>query len=73
VEFGGGLAPGYPGRAHRVSALAERLGAALRLAGERGLTSGEIAARNAALRDLDRAVRRAMIAAHHAILEPDRV
>ncbi|MFD1544335.1 hypothetical protein [Nonomuraea guangzhouensis] len=71
-KLGGELAPGYPGRAHRVSALATRLAAVLRLADERGLTAGEIAARGAALRDLDRAVRRALVAAHHAIFEPVR-
>ncbi|GAA1609225.1 hypothetical protein GCM10009733_001800 [Nonomuraea maheshkhaliensis] len=69
---GGELAPGYPGRAHRVSALATRLAAVLRLAHERGLTSGQVAARAAALRELDRAVRRALVAAHHAIFEPVR-
>ncbi|TQS25705.1 hypothetical protein FLW16_29395 [Microbispora sp. KK1-11] len=66
---GEALAPGYPGRAHRVGALAARLSAALRLADERGLTSGQIAARGQALRDLDRAVRRARVAAHNAIVE----
>lgn len=69
-KAGGELAPGYPARAHRVSALAARLAAVLRLAEERGLTSGQIAARGAALRELDRAVRRALVAAHHAIFEP---
>ncbi|MEV0163030.1 hypothetical protein B0I32_115102 [Nonomuraea fuscirosea] len=69
---GGELAPGYPGRAHRVSALATRLAAVLRLADERGLTSGQVAARATALRELDRAVRRALVAAHHAIFEPVR-
>jgi hypothetical protein len=69
---GGELAPGYPGRAHRVSALATRLGAVLRLAEERGLTSGQLAGSAAALRELDRAVRRAVVAAHHAIFEPVR-
>jgi hypothetical protein len=44
----------------------------VRLADERGLTSGQIAARAAALRELDRAVRRALVAAHHAIFEPLR-
>ncbi|SDL56192.1 hypothetical protein SAMN05421869_12769 [Nonomuraea jiangxiensis] len=67
---GGELAPGYPARAHRVSSLATRLLAVLRLADERGLTSGQISARQAALRELDRAVRRALVAAHHAIFEP---
>ncbi|WP_204039318.1 hypothetical protein [Acrocarpospora phusangensis] len=63
------LAPGYPGRAHRLGALASRLALALRLAEERGLTSGQLTARGQALRDLDRAVRRARVAAHHAIVE----
>jgi hypothetical protein len=66
------LAPGYPGRAHRVGALAARLSVALRLADERGLTSGQLATRGEALRELDRAVRRARVAAHHAIVEPSR-
>ncbi|MBB6556488.1 hypothetical protein [Nonomuraea rubra] len=69
---GGELAPGYPGRAHRVSALATRLAVVLRVADERGLTSGQVAVRGAALRELDRAVRRAVVAAHHAIFEPVR-
>ncbi|MBB2908988.1 hypothetical protein FHS43_000234 [Streptosporangium becharense] len=64
-----GLAPGYPARAHRVAALAARLDAALRVADDRGITSGQIAVRAQALRDLDRAVRRARVAAHHAITE----
>ncbi|WP_067170983.1 hypothetical protein [Microtetraspora niveoalba] len=68
-DVGDTLAPGYPGRAHRVGALAARLSAALRLAGERGLTSGQLSARGEALRELDRAVRRARVAAHHAIVE----
>ncbi|GAA3792046.1 hypothetical protein GCM10022226_08960 [Sphaerisporangium flaviroseum] len=67
-----GLAPGYPARAHRVAALTARLAAVLRLADERGLTSDQIAVRNQALRDLDRAVRRARVAAHNAIIEPHR-
>ncbi len=65
----GELAPGYPARAHRLQALAARLAAALRLAGRRGLTAGELAARDVALRELDRAVRRAQVACHHGILE----
>jgi hypothetical protein len=69
---GGDLAPGYPARAHRVSTLAARLATVLRLADDRGLTSGQITARAAALRELDRAVRRALVAAHHAIFEPIR-
>ncbi|MER7370911.1 hypothetical protein ABT353_50165, partial [Nonomuraea wenchangensis] len=64
--------PGYPGRAHRVSTLATRLAAVLRLADERGLTAAQAARRGTALRELDRAVRRALVAAHHAIFEPLR-
>ncbi|MBN6055862.1 hypothetical protein JYK22_28280 [Nonomuraea sp. RK-328] len=67
---GGELAPGYPARAHRVAALAARLATVLRLAGERGITSGQVAVRDSALRELDRAVRRALLASCHAILEP---
>ncbi|MFI6601807.1 hypothetical protein ACIBHX_36640 [Nonomuraea sp. NPDC050536] len=67
---GAELAPGYPGRAHRVAQLAGRLAAVVRAADERGLTSGQIAASGEALRELDRAVRRALVAAHHAIFEP---
>ncbi|GII88426.1 hypothetical protein Ssi03_64160 [Sphaerisporangium siamense] len=66
---GEGLAPGYPARAHRVAALTARLAAVLRLADDRGLTAGQIATRGQALRDLDRAVRRARVAAHNAIME----
>ncbi|MCA2227148.1 hypothetical protein [Nonomuraea aurantiaca] len=71
-RLGGELAPGYPGRAHRVSTLATRLAAVLRVADERGLTSGQLAASGEALRELDRAVRRALVAAHHSIFEPVR-
>jgi hypothetical protein len=67
-----GLAPGYPARAHRVAALTARLTSALRLARERGLTSTQITVRDQALRDLDRAVLRARVAAHNALLEPHR-
>ncbi len=67
--FDDGLAPGYPPRAHRVAALCNRLAAALRAADDRGLTSGQIATRSQVLRELDRAVRRARIASHHAIGE----
>lgn len=69
---GGELAPGYPGRAHRVSTLATRLAGVLHLADDRGLTAGQVAVRGAALRELDHAVRRALVAAHHAIFEPAR-
>ncbi|MER6510202.1 hypothetical protein ABT158_25505 [Nonomuraea sp. NPDC001636] len=71
-QGGGELAPGYPARAHRVSTLATRLAAVLVLADDRGLTSTQVAARATALRELDRAVRRALVAAHHAIFEPVR-
>lgn len=64
------LAPGYPGRAYRVAALAARLTVVLAAAGERGLTAGQIAHGGQALRELDRAVRRARVAAHHALAEP---
>ncbi|MEO3889150.1 hypothetical protein [Nonomuraea sp. B5E05] len=71
-QRGGELAPGYPARAHRVATLATRLATVLRLADDRGLTVAQVAARGAALRELDRAVRRALVAAHHAIFEPIR-
>ncbi|MEU9887266.1 hypothetical protein [Sphaerisporangium sp. NPDC051011] len=64
-----GLAPGYAARAHRVAALTARLASVLRVADERGLTSGQIAVRGQALRDLDHAVRRARVAAHNSIIE----
>lgn len=70
MPHGDTLAPGYPARAHRLAALSGRLAGALRLAEDRGLTAAHIGARAAALRELDRAVRRARVAAHHAILEP---
>ncbi|GAA0954287.1 hypothetical protein [Nonomuraea longicatena] len=67
------LAPGYPGRAHRVCALAARLAAVLNLTGEdRGLTSSQMSTRSESLRHLDRAVRRALVASHHAVFEPPR-
>ncbi|WP_157248754.1 hypothetical protein [Nonomuraea typhae] len=73
LEAGGELAPGYPARAHRVSVLAARLSLIVRLADEDvGLTSGQMATRAEALRQLDRAIRRAIVAAHHAIFEPLR-
>jgi len=67
LEAGEGLAPGYPPRAHRLAALCDLLAAVLRAADDRGLTAAQIATRRAVLRDLDRAVRRAWIAAHHAV------
>lgn len=64
------LAPGHPGRAHRVLAQAARLRAlvAVALSGDGGaLSSGEVAARTEALRPLERAARRACVAAHEAV------
>jgi len=66
VTQGEVLAPGYPARAHRLAALCDLLAAALRAADDRGLTATQIATRREVLRDLDRAVRRAWVAAHHA-------
>jgi len=66
LGYADGLAPGYPPRAHRVAALCARLAVALRAADDRGLTAHQIATRAQALRELDRAVRRARIASHHA-------
>ncbi|WP_344829269.1 hypothetical protein [Actinocorallia longicatena] len=69
------LPPGYPARAHRVDALAARLklvlGIAEELAGS-NLTASQMHRREEALRLLDRAVRRARVAAHNAVLEPAR-
>ncbi|MCD0450599.1 hypothetical protein LO762_15570 [Actinocorallia sp. API 0066] len=70
-----GLAPGYPARAHRVDAQAVRLGLIVGLAGRTAggnLTAAQAAARAEALRLLDRAVRRAHVAAHGAVFEPAR-
>lgn len=64
------LAPGYSGRAYRVAALAARLDTALSAAGERGLSAAQLAYGHQALRELDRAVRRARLAAHHSLAEP---
>ncbi len=67
-----GLAPGYPQRAHRVAALADRLAVVVRLAGDEGghgLSGAQTESRRTALRLLDRAVRRARVAAYCAVLE----
>lgn len=69
---GTALAPGYPPRAHRVAAQAARLAAISRvgLADDGGaITSREADARRSALRDLERAVRRARVAAHNSVTE----
>jgi hypothetical protein len=71
----GGLAPGYPARAHRVLALAQRLGAITALArGDAGaaVSVTETAARAAVLRPLERSSRRAQLAAYNAVAEPSR-
>jgi hypothetical protein len=71
----GGLAPGYPARAHRVLALAQRLGAITALAqGGAGaaVSATETAARAAVLRPLERSSRRAQLAAYNAVAEPSR-
>lgn len=64
------LAPGYPPRAHRVAVQAARLAKVVELAepsSGRGLTAHQATDRAEALRRLDAAVRRAMVAAHAAI------
>ncbi|GAB3674811.1 hypothetical protein GCM10027589_44870 [Actinocorallia lasiicapitis] len=71
----GTLPPGYPPRAHRVDALAVRLTSVLALAEElagHNLTATQMQRRAEALRLLDRAVRRARVAACNAVLEPAR-
>lgn len=71
----GGLAPGYPARAHRVAALAGRLSVVVDLARgteTAGLSSAEIRNRTEALRALDHAVRRARVAACNSVLDPVR-
>ncbi|HEX3826936.1 MAG TPA: hypothetical protein VHV82_06655 [Sporichthyaceae bacterium] len=67
------LAPGYPGRAHRVLALAQRLGAIADLVrtdpgGAAG--TGSSATRDALLRPLATAARRATVAAFNCVVEP---
>ncbi|MBE1455789.1 hypothetical protein H4W79_000003 [Nocardiopsis terrae] len=67
------LAHGYPPRAHRVAAQAERLARMVELAepgSGRGLTAHQARLRQEALRTLDAAVRRARVAAHAAIELP---
>ncbi len=67
------LAPGYPQRAHRVAALAQRLSLVVDLArrmDDRGLTADQMRRRAEALRLLDRAVRRARVAACNSAFDP---
>lgn len=69
----GGLAPGYPPRAHRVAALAGRLAIVVELARQvesEGLTAAQLCRRADALRLLDHAVRRARVAAHNSAFDP---
>lgn len=69
---GDGLAPGYPERAVSVLVRARRLRTIVRLACRddgSALTSGEAAARHAALEPLDRAARHAEMAAYNALAD----
>jgi hypothetical protein len=71
----GGLAPGYPARAHRVAALAGRLSVVVDLARgtqDAALSATQVRRRAEALRDLDHAVRRAQVAACNSVLDPVR-
>jgi len=68
------LAPGYPARAVRVLALAQRLAAIAELAGAddgAAISGSQARIRSELLRELERSTRRAQVAAYHAILEPD--
>jgi hypothetical protein len=72
-ERGATLAPRYPPRAHRVAALAGRLALVVDLARRvegHGLTAVQMHRRDEALRVLDRAVRRARVAAHNSAFDP---
>jgi hypothetical protein len=67
------LAPGYPGRAVRVLEMARRVGLLVRVAYENGpggaVSAGEMAARAAALRPVERTARRAQVAAYNSVVE----
>ncbi|RLL66168.1 hypothetical protein [Streptomyces sp. Z26] len=72
------LAPGYPARAVRVLELAQRVGALVAIAQQRGgdgrehgaaVSASEIAVRQEALRPLERTARRAQVAAYNAYAE----
>lgn len=72
-ETGTALAPGYPARAHRLAALAGRLSLVVGLvrdANGQVLSAGQARCRDEALRALDHAVRRALVAAHNSVFEP---
>ncbi|TMQ90096.1 hypothetical protein ETD83_36960 [Actinomadura soli] len=67
------LAPGYPPRAHRVAALAGRLSLVVDLARQMddgGLSADQMRRRGEALRLLDGAVRRALVAACNSAFDP---
>lgn len=67
------LAPGYPQRAHRVAALAGRLAVVVELARRldaHGLTADQMHRRGDALRLLDGAIRRALVAACNSAFDP---
>jgi hypothetical protein len=67
------LAPGYPGRAVRVLEMAQRVGLLISLAYDNGhggaVSASEMAARQAALRPVERTARRAQVAAYNAVVE----
>lgn len=67
------LAPGYPPRAVRVLELAQRVGALVDIAEEAepgaAVSAGEIAERDRLLRPVERAARRARVAAYNAYAE----
>jgi hypothetical protein len=68
-----GLAPGYPGRAHRVLASAQRLAAIadlVRTDPAGAAAAGSTATRDALLRPLATAARRATVAAFNSVAEP---
>jgi hypothetical protein len=68
-----GLAPGYPGRAHRVLASAQRLAAIadlVRTDPAGAAATGSTASRDALLRPLATAARRATVAAFNSVAEP---
>lgn len=67
-----GLAPGYPARAHRVAALAGRLALVVDVALADATANAGDAARRDSLREVDRAVRRALVAACDSVFEPHR-
>jgi hypothetical protein len=68
-----GLAPGYPGRAHRVLASAQRISAIARLVEsepDAGIGTGILGTRDALLRQLSGAARYATLAAFNSVVEP---